>query len=299
MDRTNDFSAIASELFCILGEQGFFDFEADYAKNEKSISLTMHRECYRYEIWLKTDMETIWADSVQLGFLLALESIREADIVTGEYSMDGILKKFEESGFSNIKTMNPLGAISIIGTFDKCRIVVKCTYENISQQIIALRKHVSAEAKRTGVYRGIDPRYTTKEVTDRFADNAAETKFDYMDGHEFETYCANLLYQNGYKEVHVTKGSGDQGIDILAQKMGKKYGIQCKCYSSDVGNKAVMETYAGISFYGCDIGVVLCNRNFTPAAKAMAKRTGILLWNREDLLKLIDNARLKNKKYCP
>ena len=50
--------------------------------------------------------------------------------------------------------------------------------------------------------------------------------YDRMDGHTFERYCAGLLRRNGFHHVEVTRGSGDQGIDILAWKHRKKYGIQ-------------------------------------------------------------------------
>ena len=51
-----------------------------------------------------------------------------------------------------------------------------------------------------------------------------------MDGLQFEHRCAELLRYRGFHKVTVTKGSGDQGVDILAQKNGLKYGIQCKYY---------------------------------------------------------------------
>ena len=46
-----------------------------------------------------------------------------------------------------------------------------------------------------------------------------------MDGLQFEHRCAELLRYRGFHKVAVTKGSGDQGVDILAQKNGIKYGI--------------------------------------------------------------------------
>ena len=112
--------------------------------------------------------------------------------------------------------------------------------------------------------------------------------FDNMDGHEFESFCATLLKQNGFKSVSVTKGSGDQGIDILATKDGIKYGIQCKCYSSEVGNKAVQEAFSGKTFYNQHVGVVLTNNYFTPSAKELADKNGIILWDRKRLLKMIE-----------
>lgn len=118
--------------------------------------------------------------------------------------------------------------------------------------------------------------------------------FDCMDGHEFENFCATILKQNGFKNVSVTKGSGDQGIDILASKDGIKYGIQCKCYASEVGNKAVQEAFSGKTFYNRHVGVVLTNNYFTPSAKELAEKNGIILWDRKQLLKMIEFSSTQN-----
>lgn len=113
--------------------------------------------------------------------------------------------------------------------------------------------------------------------------------FDDMDGHQFEHFCANVLSQNGFENVSVTSGSGDQGIDIIAYKDDIKYGIQCKCYHSDIGNKAVQEVYAGKAYYNCHIGIVLTNRDFTRSAIELARNNGVILWNRTKLLQMIEN----------
>ena len=114
-------------------------------------------------------------------------------------------------------------------------------------------------------------------------------KYDYMEGHDFERFCAKLLEANGFSNVNVTPGSNDQGIDILAEKQDVKYAIQCKRYSSDVGNKAVQEVFAGKSYYGCHVGVVLTNRYFTSSAKELAAKTQIFLWDRNVLNSLCEN----------
>lgn len=99
-----------------------------------------------------------------------------------------------------------------------------------------------------------------------------------MDGHQYEYQCAKMLRSKGFTKVSVTKGSGDQGIDVIAYSGGKKYGIQCKYYTSPVGNHAVQEAFAGAKFYNCDVAVVMTNNTFTPAARELAKKTGVLLW---------------------
>lgn len=115
--------------------------------------------------------------------------------------------------------------------------------------------------------------------------------FDHLDGHDFEHFCAKLLRLNGFNSVKVTQGSRDQGVDILAFKDDILYGIQCKCYSTDIGNKAVQEVYAGKSFYNCDVGVVLTNRAFTSSAIELAQKNRIHLWDRHRLLDLIENCK--------
>jgi HJR/Mrr/RecB family endonuclease len=117
-------------------------------------------------------------------------------------------------------------------------------------------------------------------------------KYDYMEGHDFEKFCAELLAANGFSNVYVTQESNDQGIDVLAEKLGVKYAVQCKRYSSDVGNKAVQEVFAGKSYYGCHVGVVLTNRYFTQSAKELAEKTQVFLWDRDALEKLIQNANM-------
>lgn len=114
--------------------------------------------------------------------------------------------------------------------------------------------------------------------------------YDNMNGAEFEKFCCHLLSKNGFKDVKVTKASGDQGIDILAKNGGSKLGIQCKCYSSNVGNSAVQEVYSGIKYYGCDQGIVITNQYFTASAIELAKSTNIWLWDRNKLNDLIKTA---------
>ena len=105
-------------------------------------------------------------------------------------------------------------------------------------------------------------------------------QFEEMEGHEFEYYCADLLKNKGFLEVEVTKGSGDYGVDILAEKDGITYAIQCTCYQAPVGIKAVQEAYAGRDYYDRMVGVVMTNQYFTSPAVDAARKLKILLWDR-------------------
>ncbi len=103
---------------------------------------------------------------------------------------------------------------------------------------------------------------------------------DELEGHEFEYYCADLLKKHGFLDVEVTKGSGDFGADILAEKDGITYAFQCKCYDKPIGVHAIEEIYAGRDFYDKMVGVVMTNQYFTAPAVKMAEKFNILLWDR-------------------
>ena len=107
-----------------------------------------------------------------------------------------------------------------------------------------------------------------------------ELPMDEMEGHDFEYYCADLLKANGFLDVEVTKGSGDFGADILAEKDGITYAVQCKCYDKPIGVKAVQEIYAGRDYYGRMVGVVMTNQYFTQPAVELAQKLNIMLWDR-------------------
>ena len=106
---------------------------------------------------------------------------------------------------------------------------------------------------------------------------------DELEGHDFEMYCPDLLRNNGFDDVTVTKGSGDFGLDILCERDGVTYGIQCKRYDKPIGVYAVQQAYAGRDYYDRMVGVVMTNQSFTDAAERAAKKLNILLWDRKEI----------------
>lgn len=101
-------------------------------------------------------------------------------------------------------------------------------------------------------------------------------------GHDYERYVAAIFEHHGYS-ARVTKGSGDHGADIVVDWGEGEVVVQCKHYSSPVGNKAVQEVYSAKGFYGADQAWVVASSSFTPAAKIAAERLGVLLLHHEDL----------------
>lgn len=108
--------------------------------------------------------------------------------------------------------------------------------------------------------------------------------FSSMSGWDFERYCADCLLKKGFTKAEVTSGSGDHGVDIIAEQNGIRFGIQCKLYQGQIPNKAVQEAYTGASYYDCDVAVIMSNSELTNQAQAEAKKLRVKFWNIVDYI---------------
>jgi restriction system protein len=106
-----------------------------------------------------------------------------------------------------------------------------------------------------------------------------------MSGVDYEKHCADLLEAAGWS-VSDTAVTGDQGVDLIATKNNARVCIQCKRYSSPVGNKAVQEVTAGMTHWNGTHAVVVSNAEFTRAAKRLAESTGVVLIAETELANL-------------
>jgi restriction system protein len=109
-----------------------------------------------------------------------------------------------------------------------------------------------------------------------------------MEGFEYEAYCARILTEAGWK-VWNKGDSGDQGVDLVAERGDVIVAIQCKRYRGSVGNSAVQEIYAGrLTVDARARAAVVSNADYTRSAKELAEATGVLLLHHEELLSLAD-----------
>lgn len=105
---------------------------------------------------------------------------------------------------------------------------------------------------------------------------------DSINWEEFEKLVSAVFEAREFT-TELTKRTADQGIDVIAVSRNQRVGIQAKRYQGAVGNDAVMEAIAGSQFYNCNRTVVVCTSTFTKAAKELADRTGVELWDRSRL----------------
>ena len=131
-----------------------------------------------------------------------------------------------------------------------------------------------------------------KEINDIFFENTFGKinifeKIDDMSGREFEIFTANLFCSMGYTNVVLTKMSNDFGADVIAEKDGVKFVIQCKRYNSPVSVNAVQEVASSKVLHECHVACVLTNSTFTLAARELANKNFVVLWDANMLKEFI------------
>ena len=103
-----------------------------------------------------------------------------------------------------------------------------------------------------------------------------------MDPVQYEMYCAHLLQTAGWV-TRATPKTGDQGADIVAERRGVSLVVQCKLYSSHVGNGAEQEALAARAFHRTNLAVVVSNAAFTKSARQLAGMSDVALLHHSQL----------------
>ena len=108
------------------------------------------------------------------------------------------------------------------------------------------------------------------------------------DPYQYEQLISSYIQSLGLSS-RVTKGSGDQGADVVIEFEGTVCVVQCKLYSGTVGNKAVQEVSAAKGFYNAESAIVVTNSTFTKSAKQLAKSLSVQITHHTGLSDTLSN----------
>ena len=96
---------------------------------------------------------------------------------------------------------------------------------------------------------------------------------------KFEFLAGEYLKQEGF-ETEVTQCSADWGVDVFAEKDGKRYAVQAKLYGdckTKVTRSMMMELYCVIHYFDCQGAILIYNGGIMPDAVKVAVKLGIQL----------------------
>lgn len=114
------------------------------------------------------------------------------------------------------------------------------------------------------------------------------TMMDKTTGEEFEKLIKIIFQMRGY-QCKITKKSKDKGGDIIARNPYETIAIQCKRWNQKIGTDAVQQAHAAKTIYRTTRAMVITNNYFTKDAIKNAQMLNIELWDRNQLIKTLQN----------
>lgn len=119
------------------------------------------------------------------------------------------------------------------------------------------------------------------------------TAVDRMSGIEFEMFLKNHFEALGYKAATTPK-TGDYGADLVLVRHRERIVLQAKRYAGKIGIAAIQQIVAAKSYYGAGKAIVVTNSYFTKNAAVLARKTGVELWDRNKLQKIMTRNRSRS-----
>jgi len=107
---------------------------------------------------------------------------------------------------------------------------------------------------------------------------------------EFEEYLTELFNLLGYEKTTLTPQMNDKGVDILMEKGGKRYAIQCKRYKGIIGSPAIQSFLGAMQHAQVSHGFFVTTSTFSLEAEKMASQHPIELVDGVKLGELIQQA---------
>lgn len=95
----------------------------------------------------------------------------------------------------------------------------------------------------------------------------------------FEFLAGEYLKQGGY-DTEVTPGVADWGVDVFAEKDGKRYAVQAKMYGdckTKITRSMMMELFGATHYFDCQGAMLIYNGGIMDDAVEVANKLGIQL----------------------
>lgn len=111
-----------------------------------------------------------------------------------------------------------------------------------------------------------------------------------MSGDEFDSFVAEWLEKAGYRNIDIVQDAQDFNTDILAYLKTIKYAFRCVYSSEPIGVNSVQAAFCAKSIHNANVGVAVTNSIFTKEAQIYADEVGIILWDGENVIKMVNTS---------
>lgn len=138
--------------------------------------------------------------------------------------------------------------------------------------------------------------YVAKNINTICSDEAVDISV--LEGYDFEELLKKLFIAEGYINVLREGGSGDKGVDLIAQKLNpitnklETYIFQAKRWVANVGSTPIQRLHSRKCQFSNEIDHAVCitTSDYTKDGKDVAKGTGVITVNGKEILDRLNNA---------
>lgn len=192
--------------------------------------------------------------------------------------------------FFELSFMQVLLLCLIIGLIGIFAPMLKIRKKNIFREPSLEEIRYSIERKEVP-HRNLKVENFKKKLHKQFVLDSVDIKrIDEMDGYLFEEFIANIFKKRGYRDIKVTKKSGDNGVDIfMKDEKNHKIAVQCKRYkiTNTVGISAVQEIHTAKSLYRCSQAMIVTTSFLSKSAVDAAKTLKVIVIDRNLLIEML------------
>ena len=116
------------------------------------------------------------------------------------------------------------------------------------------------------------------------------TSLSELNPREFEEYLTEIFKLLGYEKTTLTPEMNDKGVDILMEKNGKRYAVQCKRYKGIIGSPVIQSFLGAMQHAQVSHGFLVTTSTFSLEAEKMASQHPIELVDATKLAHMIQQA---------
>lgn len=255
-------------------------------KNADVLSL-IYSPNMRFDIKpIPEDLKALFAAKAEKAEEETLQEILEKDYQL-KYSYDRVLrlKELVFARFHNVLT--PKEQISLDNQIINLEFAVQEYMQTATEKQKSVLK--SDFEKATKIYHREIDALKEQENHKRMMEQKVEQLY-HLTPREFEEWTESLFKALGFENVVLTPQSGDKGLDLIAEKDGKKIAVQCKKYKGVVGSP-VLQAFAGaLQTAEIEKGYFITTGTYSIDAEKMAQDLPIELYDKNTLGNLIELA---------
>lgn len=162
----------------------------------------------------------------------------------------------------------------------------------LEQNLAAVGQYVLPLFCLIGTVVSITRRRTRAQLVKDVVSDTGSRTLKEMSWQEFEQLTGEAFRLQGFRVQENGGGGADGGVDLVLEKQGEKFLVQCKQWRAlKVGVQIVRELYGVMAASGAAGGFVVTCGRFTDEAMTFAKGRNVVLVDGNELEKMIQQTR--------